>query len=110
MAREFAKSFYSSKAWQDCRNAYAKKAAHLCEECLRKGIYTPGIIVHHVEELTPLNIDNPEIALSFNNLELLCRECHGAEHNERDKARRYSFDADGKIFLKENNSEPDAPR
>lgn len=99
MAREFAKSFYSSKAWQDCRNEYAKRAHHLCEECLRKGIYTPGVIVHHIEELTPLNINNPEVALNYNNLELLCRSCHGEEHG-RGKDRRYSFNADGKIFLK----------
>lgn len=99
MAREFAKSFYSSKAWQDCRNEYAKRAHHLCEECLRKGIYTPGVIVHHIEELTPLNINNPEVALNYNNLELLCRSCHGEEHGHG-KDRRYSFNADGKIFLK----------
>ena len=108
MAREFAKQFYSSKAWQDCRDAYAKKAHHLCEECLRKGIYTPGIIVHHIEELNPMNIHNPEVALSFNNLELLCRSCHGEQHNARDKARRYSFDDLGNVFIKENPSE--APR
>ena len=108
MAREFAKQFYSSKAWQDCRNSYAKKAHHLCEECLRKGIYTPGVIVHHVEELTPANIYNPEVALNYSNLELLCRKCHDEQHSERDKARRYSFDADGNIFLKE--STPETPR
>ena len=108
MAREFAKSFYSSKAWQDCREAYAKKVCYLCEECLRKGIYRPGEIVHHKEQITPMNIYNPEIAFGFGNLELLCRSCHGEQHNARDKARRYSFDEDGKIFIKENPSE--APR
>lgn len=81
-----------------------KKAHYLCEECLRKGIYTPGIIVHHVEELTPRNINNPEITLGFNNLELLCRKCHGSEHNDRDKARRYSFDDLGNIYIKEHRS------
>lgn len=100
MAREFAKSFYSSKAWQDCRNSYAKRAYHLCEECLRKGIYTPGTIVHHIEELTPLNICNPEVALNYNNLELLCRACHAEQHGAH-KDRRYSFDEFGNIFIKE---------
>lgn len=100
MAREFAKQFYSSKAWQDCRNEYAARVHHLCEECLRRGIYTPGIIVHHVEELTPFNINNPEVALNFNNLELLCRSCHGDEHSEKKKGMRYSFDNFGKIILK----------
>ena len=99
MAREFAKEFYSSKAWQDCRNEYAKRAQHLCEECLRKGIYTPGVIVHHVEELTPGNIYKPEVALNFDNLELLCRRCHSEEHGAH-KDRRYTFDECGNIFLK----------
>lgn len=80
-----------------------QRVHHLCEECLRKGIYTPGVIVHHVEELTPMNINNPEVSLSFNNLELLCRSCHGEMHNKRDKARRYSFDEDGKIYIKEKH-------
>ena len=29
MAREFAKTFYSSKAWQTCRNEYAKRVGKL---------------------------------------------------------------------------------
>ena len=100
MAREFAKQFYSSKTWQDCRNEYAKKAHYLCENCLRKGIYKPGVIVHHVEELTPLNIENPEISLSFDNLELLCRDCHAQEHGAH-KSRRYFFDENGSVIIKE---------
>ena len=102
MAREFAKQFYSSKAWQDCRNSYAKKAHHLCESCLKKGIYRPGEIVHHKEQVTPQNINNPEILFGFNNLELLCRECHGEEHSQREKNRRYKFGPDGEIILKES--------
>ena len=99
MAREFAKKFYSSKVWQDCRNEYAKRAHYLCENCLRKGIYKPGVIVHHVEELTPFNIERPEIALNFDNLELLCRDCHAEIHEVEgrwaavNKARRESRDA-----------------
>ena len=117
MAREFAREFYSSKVWQDCRNTYAKQAAHLCEECLRKGIYTPGVIVHHVEELNPHNINNPEVALNFNNLELLCRDCHAnihGNHNrfekvnaerkaKRDNDRRFVVDSDGKVSAKETD-------
>lgn len=80
MAKPFAKKFYSSFAWYTCRNAYAKKAHYLCENCLRRGIYRPGEIVHHKIELDPTNINNPEIALSFDNLELLCRECHAERH------------------------------
>lgn len=115
MAKAFARKFYSSKAWQDCRNEYAKRRHYLCENCLRRGIYKPGEIVHHVIELDPINIENPEIALSFNNLELLCRDCHSAIHDmtggrwakvnqrkreARDASNRYRVGVDGKIFAK----------
>ena len=82
MSKEFARKFYSSKAWQDCRNEYARRKHYLCENCLRRGIYRPGVIVHHMIELDPININNPEIALNFNNLELLCRDCHADVHNQ----------------------------
>lgn len=89
MARPFAKAFYSSKRWQDCRNSYAKSVHYLCENCLRKGVYRPGVIVHHIEELTPLNITNPEVSTGFDNLEMLCRECHREQHKEvMDKAAK----------------------
>lgn len=109
MAREFAKGFYSSKRWQDCRNAYAAERGHLCERCLRSGLYSPGVIVHHKIELTPANINNPDITLNYNNLELLCRACHAEQHpdpwekvNERKRERkdarnRYKVDAYGKV-------------
>ena len=100
MAREFARSFYSSRAWQDCRNEYMKRAHHLCEDCLRKGIYTPAREVHHIEELTPENIHRPEVTLNFDNLVALCRECHKARHNECNKGRRYLFGNNGEIIIK----------
>lgn len=100
MAKPFARQFYSSKAWQDCRNEYAKRRHYLCENCLRKGIYRPGEIVHHKIELDPINIENPEVALNFDNLELLCRECHAEKHTEKSKGRRYVFGLEGEIILR----------
>ena len=81
MAKEFARKFYSSKAWQECRNEYIKTVHYLCENCMRKGIYKPAEIVHHKIELTPMNIDNPELTLGFDNLEAVCRECHSEYHD-----------------------------
>ena len=96
MAQEFAKQFYSSKAWQDCRNRYAASKGHLCEDCLKKGLYTPGEIVHHIIQVTPLNINNPEIVLNFDNLRLVCRDCHAEEHKLH--KRRYKIDKDGRVY------------
>ena len=115
MSRPFARKFYSSKAWQTCRDEYAKRKHFLCENCLRRGIYKPGEIVHHKIELDPVNIENPEIALNFDNLELLCRECHAEAHclsggrwaevNRKRKenklaGQRYRIAADGQVTAK----------
>lgn len=115
MAKAFARKFYSSKAWQDCRNEYAKRRHHLCEDCLKRGIYKPGTIVHHKIEIDPVTIEKPEIALNFNNLELLCRDCHAARHEQsggrwsevnkrrreaRDARNRYRIGEDGRVFAK----------
>lgn len=81
MAKPFAKKFYSSKQWQDCRNAYAERVHHLCENCLARGIYKPGEIVHHMIELDPVTIENPEISLNPDNLQMLCRDCHADVHD-----------------------------
>lgn len=95
MARDFAEGFYNSPAWKKCRKAYAKSVRNLCERCLAKGIYKPGVIVHHKVWLTPENIYNPAVTLNWDNLELLCRDCHAAEHDS--KQRRYSCDELGRI-------------
>lgn len=98
MAREFSKGFYSSKTWQDCRNRYGAMRGWLCEDCLKRGLYRPGKEVHHVEELTPMNINRPEVTLNFDNLVLLCKECHKARHDTRMKDRRYVIGPDGEII------------
>ena len=114
VAKEFARKFYSSKAWQECRNEYMKRAHYLCENCLRKGIYKPAEIVHHIIEIDPVTIERPEIALNFDNLEAVCRECHNEYHDnrgrwalvnekrreQRDQSNRYVIGANGEIFSK----------
>lgn len=97
MAKDFSSRFYRSKQWQDCRNAYVSKVGGLCERCLGKGIYKPGEIVHHKIELTPQNINDPTVALSFSNLELVCRSCHKEIHTG--VLKRYSFGARGEIIF-----------
>ena len=93
--REFAERFYNSAAWRETRKAYAKSKGGLCERCLAKGIYRPGEAVHHRIHLTPENILDPTVSLNWNNLELLCRECHGEEH--RTVVRRYTVDDLGRV-------------
>lgn len=96
MAQEFAREFYSSEAWNKCRTAYKKMRGGLCERCLAKGLIEPGEIVHHKVHITPDNIDDPRITLSFDNLELVCRTCHAEEHGAH--IRRWIVGDGGKIF------------
>ena len=97
--KTFAKQFYTSRAWSRCRVAYRKSVGGLCEVCLTKGLYKPGEIVHHKIELTPMNITNPKITLDWNNLQLVCRDCHAQIHDGRHgrKKRRYTINEDGSI-------------
>lgn len=101
MARDFAIKFYNSKEWKKCREGYKQSVNGLCERCLREGKYVPGDEVHHKVWLTPVNINNPDITLSFNNLELLCATCHSIEHNriEKEVVREgLTFDSNGDLI------------
>ena len=86
--------FYNTSAWKKARAAYKKQAGGLCERCMKCGLVRPGEFVHHKTHLTPDNIQDSSITLGFGNMELLCRECHAAEHAKR----RYVIDADGFVY------------
>lgn len=111
MAKDFAKAFYRSKAWASARRAALIRAKGMCE---MPGCYKPAEEVHHIIELTPDNIDDPEISLSLDNLLCLCRDCHFRIHEDdrhKSKCKTIVF-VDGRpveaIRLKEESSK--APR
>lgn len=95
-ATGFAHKFYVSGAWKRCREQYISAGHYLCERCLARGIYRRGDAVHHKVHLTPENINDPNITLAWSNLEMLCRECHEAEHENR---RKWRTDPDGNVPL-----------
>lgn len=75
---------------------------NLCERCLARGVIEPGskdrpLEVHHKIPLTPENVKNPDIALGWDNLELLCKKCHEQEKERR--AKRWRIGPNGKVFL-----------
>lgn len=57
--------------------------------------------MHHKVRLTPANINNPNVALNWNNLELLCEDCHKDEHKKREKKKqkRYAVAEDGTLLI-----------
>ena len=95
MAKEYAKPFYKSAAWLRCRDSYIRSVGGLCERCYAKGLIRAGVIVHHKCYISPENINDPTVTLNYDNLELLCQECHNNEHFEQKK--RFFVDGFGKV-------------
>ena len=95
--KPWAKDFYCSQAWKSTREAYKSSVGGLCELCWSKKIVKPGEIVHHKVPLTPENISDPQITLSFDNLCLVCRDHHAQLHDRRQ--RRYKVDDQGRVIF-----------
>jgi len=95
VARSFSIKFYNSKTWEKCREAFKRSRYGICERC---GM--PGEEVHHKIYLSPDNINDPYITLSWDNLELLCMSCHTKEHMSKHSALRdgLMFDDDGQLI------------
>ena len=99
MAKEFAKSFYNGRKWLKCREAYIAHRESvdggMCESCGEE----PGYIVHHIIELTPENINDPDISLSFDNLKYDCHICHQKENTKEEVEGlvQYYFDENGEV-------------
>lgn len=93
MAKEWAKAFYKSKAWQVVRAQALRRDSYTCCSC---GGHAEE--VHHVIELTPDNINNPCIALALSNLQSLCHDCHTKETKGcADVPDGYVFDMEGNV-------------
>lgn len=115
MSRE---EFYRTKAWKDNRKAFALSKYCICERCGRS-VYVDGIndylpkgkrlryIVHHKEYLNDSNYTDDNVSLDWNNLELLCIDCHNNEHTKNVPTRKgLAFDDMGnlveKVVIKRN--------
>ena len=96
--RDFAERFYKSEKWVRTKNAYKKSVGGICERCYERGVISPGEIVHHKKHIEPWNINDPMITLSWSNLQLLCRSCHGEVHRHSEP-RRYLCGADGSVKI-----------
>lgn len=95
--KAWAEQFYNSDAWRACREAFLQSKGYLCERCSTPDNPVVAKIAHHKIYLTKENINNPYIALSWDNLEALCQDCHNKEHHRGERKKRYSFDANGNL-------------
>ena len=68
----------------------------VCERCFSMGRMTSAKLVHHKEHLTPQNVDDPHIALSYENMQRLCQDCHAFVHSGQTESR-VTFDEKGNV-------------
>lgn len=107
--------FYKTKAWFKCATGYRKHVLDICERCDRacyrkndkryidakqRGEDVRFGIVHHKIHLNDTNINDPYISLDWNNLELLCVDCHNKEHMQKNIEVRedITFDSEGRVI------------
>lgn len=92
--KPWAKAFYLSKAWIQCRLSFLISKHYICNRC-----NGAAIIVHHKIYLTPQNIHDPNITLNWDNLEALCIDCHNAEHIGKNcVSNGLKFDEEGNLI------------
>lgn len=72
-------SFYASGEWQALAAQARDEQHNECQRCKANGYYSPCEIVHHIKYVRKY----PELALSIENLECLCRNCHENEHKKQ---------------------------
>lgn len=95
--KPWAEQFYNSDTWRACRFAFLQTKGFDCERCSTPDDPVPATIAHHKVYLTARNINDPAVALHFDNLEALCQDCHNKEHHEKKNAR-YKFDENGNVI------------
>lgn len=101
MAKPFAEHLYNSRAWKQARHTAFIRDRGMCQY---PGCIRPAEEVHHIIELTPANIDDPNITLNLKNLMSVCRDCHFKVHRQKildrykRNARRRILNDDGLYF------------
>ena len=94
--QKWAEGFYKSTQWQRVREYVYRRDGLLCQDCLKRGIYTPAEEVHHITSITQKNITDADITLNPDNLISLCRNCHALRHSKR----RYTVDKLGRVTVR----------
>lgn len=98
MAKDWAKAFYKSQAWQALRKLALIRDGFTCRICGARATE-----VDHIRELTPDNIGDVSVSLNINNLQSLCHDCHTVKTMidkgtlQPDCDDGYYFDADGNL-------------
>lgn len=87
------KSFYKSKEWRNCRDAYMSSQHYICERC-----GSAANICHHKVYIDASNVNDPNITLNWDLLECLCHTCHNQEHFKTNATEEgLTFDSEGNL-------------
>ena len=101
MAKDWARAFYKSDAWQAARLAVLDRDNGLCVDCGRIASE-----VHHVQHLTPENISDPAVSLNPANLVSLCGGCHKRRHRRDRAAGRVQAVPDRRLCVFDSSGNP----
>lgn len=98
MAQDFSREIYNGRRWRKTAKAFAASKCYICERCHNRSFIgsgrKPRYIVHHKTPLTPDNIHDESIVYGWDNLELLCIDCHNTIHDSH-LDRECMFDEHG---------------
>jgi 5-methylcytosine-specific restriction endonuclease McrA len=93
MAKPWALPFYNSRIWRRTRKQKLHDDTYTCHDCGSRANE-----VHHIVELTPDNINDPNVTLNPSNLMSLCGDCHKKRTKGRaDVEDGYCFDEQGNV-------------
>lgn len=81
-----ASELYTSTEWRKLRQMLMNERTNaqgeiLCAECGKPILNAFDCIAHHVQEITPQNLNDANITLNPENIELLHMKCHNIRHN-----------------------------
>lgn len=77
--RKLRQKAYNSSQWRKLRLRYIQEHP-MCENCDHK----PAVDIHHIKSFIVNGEINWELLLNENNLQALCKDCHGNHHSGKE--------------------------
>ncbi|WP_422802063.1 HNH endonuclease [Staphylococcus xylosus] len=89
------KDLYKGKDWSNLRVMALDRDNHLCQMCIRKGVFTQADLVHHIIYVK----SDFSKALDLDNLMCVCSKCHNKIHS-RDEEEVFVEEKDKKSKIR----------
>lgn len=95
-SKRIGDKIYHTQRWRKLRRYKYGREHGICEQCGE-----PGDIVDHIEEITPDNVNDPNITFNIKNLMLLCLSCHNKKTFKKHYPVRegMGFDEKGNLIV-----------